>query len=103
MPRRNKPQNPYTPPAKKNRKAARKSVHIEEKKLGRHNAYGFAYFEEHKIVLDPRLRGKHKLEILLHELLHIADPEMEEKEVIRISKVLAHNAWRYGVRFVHVK
>lgn len=102
MPRRNNSLNPYQPPPKKERNP-RRAVEMEEKKLGRHNAYAFAYFDEHKIVLDPRLKGKHKLEIFLHELLHIADPEMEEKDVVRISKVLSHNAWRHGVRFVHVK
>jgi hypothetical protein len=102
MPRRNNSLNPYLPLPKKARRA-RKAVQIEEKKLGKHQAYGLAYVDEHKIVLDPRLKGKHKLEILLHELLHIAEPTMVEKDVLRISKVLANNAWRYGVRCVHVK
>lgn len=73
---------------------------VEYKKLGRENAWGLAYDELRKIVLDPRLFGKKHLNISIHELLHIQNPEWSETKVKQKSKELANFLWGLHYRRV---
>jgi hypothetical protein len=73
-------------------------MQIIYRKLGREKAWGQAYCRENIIELDVTLKGKHKLEIILHELLHIQNPLWEEDEVLRKSKQLANILWQQRYR-----
>ena len=53
-----------------------KNVKITEKKLGG-KVLGWAYYDEPRIEIDSRLRHKLQQEVLLHELLHIALPDLD--------------------------
>jgi len=71
---------------------------LKYRRLGREKAWGQAYCGENMIEIDPALRGKHKLEIILHEAMHIQNPLWEEEEVIRKSKQMANLLWRERYR-----
>jgi len=73
-------------------------VPIIEKKLGRENVHGWAYAKPPKIEIDERLRGRFQQEVLLHELLHVALPQLEEECVTKTAEFLSHHTWRFGLR-----
>lgn len=74
-------------------------IKIVYKKLGREQAHGIA--ESDGIVyLDPRLKGKKHLEILLHECLHILNPMDGEEAIIDKSVTLCKLLWKEGYRKV---
>jgi len=52
-------------------------IKIIYKKLGREQAHGIAE-SDGNIYLDPRLKGKKHLEIMIHEILHILNPTDSE-------------------------
>jgi hypothetical protein len=66
---------------------------IVYRRLGREKAWGQAHCGENTIEIDPTLKGKHKLEIILHEALHIQNPAWDETDVIKKSKQMANLAW----------
>ena len=71
-------------------------IKIVYKKLGREQAHGIA--ESDGIVyLDSRLKGKKHLEILLHECLHILNPEDSEEAIIDKSVTLCKLLWKQGI------
>lgn len=70
------------------------------KKLGRHKAFGITYSDEKVIYVDPRTKGKKRLEILLHEGLHQLLPQAEEEEVIRLSVALTKLLWAEKFRLI---
>lgn len=83
-------------------------VIVERKNLGRHkvdgeNVVGFAYQDEHRIVLENNLTAFSEMDTFIHEFLHIADKRMKEEKVNRIATMLAQNMWRQGYRKVRVK
>ena len=51
-----------------------------------------------RIVVDSRLRGEHRLEVIIHELRHAADWGRDEGFVDQESKDLARVLWRLGYR-----
>ena len=67
------------------------------KKLGREKAHGIAE-SDGVVYLDPRLKGKKALEIVLHECLHILNPLDDEKTIIRKSVTLTKILWKEGYR-----
>jgi hypothetical protein len=74
-------------------------IKIVYKKLGREQAHGIA--ESDGIVyIDPRLKGKKHLEILLHECLHILNPQDTEEAIIDKSVTLCKLLWKEGYRRV---
>jgi len=76
----------------------RKKIKIEEKKLGRERAWGQMFSGENKIQIDPRLKAKRRLTIVIHECLHVLFPNMSEtivdKASIKIGKVLWEDRYR---------
>jgi len=54
--------------------------------------------EEFSITVDERLRGRAKLDTLIHELLHAEHPTMSEADVSRtathIAAVLVGEGWK---------
>ncbi len=95
--------------------ASRKKLHfppsdkikLKVKKLGREKADARVFPDSLIIEVDPRLKGKRRLEVLIHELYHLGrfprdneTLEKEEHEVTKVSEFLAENLWRFGVRCV---
>ena len=70
------------------------------KKLGREQAWGMADSDTNTIWVDTRLGAKRQTEVLLHEGLHIAFPEMTEADVDRAGKLLSRLMWSQNYRRV---
>jgi len=70
--------------------------------LGKERAWGQASTDPaHPVIeIDPRLSPKRELETLAHESLHLAFPEMSEKEVDRAGKVVSSVLWQENYRRV---
>ncbi len=68
------------------------------RKLGRDKVWGWAHIGDNTIELDIRLKGKHHLEVMIHEILHIQNPEWSETEVVNKSKQLAAMLWKENYR-----
>ena len=67
------------------------------RKLGQHKAWGLFDGEIH---IDPRTKGRARIEVLLHERLHGIHPDMEEEDVRRTAAILADFLHRNHVRVV---
>lgn len=61
-------------------------------------AWGMAYPDERRIEIDPALEGRSKLEILLHESLHVLLPQFPEDVINEFGKTQADLIWRAGFR-----
>lgn len=59
---------------------------------------GICLHRERLILLEDGLERAHRLEILLHELLHAYDMHMTERRVRVLARTLARAAWRLGYR-----
>lgn len=74
-------------------------VLVRERKLGKHQAWGLAH--KHGVIeIDPRLKGLARLEILVHEFLHLLDWQMPENEVESRGKRLAEFLHKNRVRVI---
>ena len=77
---------------------------VRYKKLGRRTALGIVEHGDDIIYIDPRLKGRKQMEILIHEAMHILWPHIvkndEEEEVIMISVELTKMLWSEGFRRV---
>ena len=71
---------------------------VIRRKLARERAWGLSH-SDGIIEIDERLKGRKLLEILIHEAMHILNPEMTENEVVRQSKALTKLLWREGYRW----
>ena len=74
-------------------------IKIIHKKLGREQAHGIAE-SDGTIYIDPRLKGRKKLEIYIHEVHHLLNAEHSEEETIRQSVILTKILWKLGYRQV---
>lgn len=74
-------------------------IKVIYKKLGREQAHGIAE-SDGIIYIDPRLRGRKELEILIHETYHLLEPEASEEKVIEKSVILTKLLWKMGYRKV---
>lgn len=77
-----------------------KSFKVIESKLGRNKAWGMAHTDDNVIEIDARLKGRKKMEIIIHEAMHLLNPKFTEKEVIRQSKKLCLTLWDLHYRQV---
>lgn len=73
------------------------------RKLGKEKAWGQALIEDNTIEIDPRLRARKKMQILIHEALHLLNPEFSESKVIEQSTKLAKLLWSQHYREVDLK
>lgn len=73
-----------------------KPILIEWKKLT--TAWGWAYTEEHRIELDPRMDERTLLEVASHEVGHIVLPDVAEDKIDLLGKQIANVLWRIGFR-----
>ena len=67
--------------------------------MGREQAHGIAE-SDGIIYLDPRLKGKKHLEICVHEVLHLLNPNDSELAIIKKSITLTKVLWKEGYRRV---
>jgi hypothetical protein len=73
-------------------------IPIVEKKLGRDKVLGWAYSNPPKIEIDERLRGRLQQEVLIHELLHVALPQLDEDTVTEVAEWMSFHTFRFGMR-----
>jgi hypothetical protein len=73
---------------------------VVRRKLGKEKAHGIAYLNDNVIVIDPRITGRKQLEILIHEALHLLNPEFSEPKVVKQSKKLTNLLWKEHFRKV---
>ena len=76
-----------------------KRIKIKYCKLGKQKVWGFAH-SDGLIEIDERLKGKKKLEIIIHEVMHLLNPMDEEDEVVRKSVLLTNTLWHERYRVV---
>ena len=74
----------------------KKPITVKYGKLGKYKADGLAYADKRKIIIDSRLTGVELLETILHEILHIQQPDLSEEAVLRYSKETAEILWKIG-------
>lgn len=72
---------------------------IRERKLGKHRADGLCW-NDGVIEIDERLKGKHRLRVLIHELMHHQRPAATEEEVDTQSEQMADILWKHRVRII---
>jgi hypothetical protein len=60
--------------------------------------YGLCEPTPRLITIDPRLRPRHRLEIVIHELLHALDNDLTEDVVVAQSQTIAEALWKDGWR-----
>lgn len=70
------------------------------RKLGKERAWGQAHTDSNTIEIDPRLKGRKKMEILIHEALHILNPDMSETKVLEQGRKIANLLWKQHFRQV---
>lgn len=82
---------------------------IVERPLRRYGADGLATHllftepgetppDEPIIEIDTGLRGRVRLETILHEALHLALPALPEAAVMKVGRYLSMVAWKMGYR-----
>ena len=86
-------------------KTRKKALHIVRRKLGRERARGQYYGpgsryrgSAPRIEVDSRLEGCAELEVVIHEALHHAFPDLTEDAVERADHQLARVLWSMGYR-----
>lgn len=76
-----------------------KRIKIKYCKLGKQKVWGFAH-SDGLIEIDERLKGKKKMEIIIHEVMHLLNPMDDEEEVVRKSVLLTNTLWHEKYRVV---
>ena len=82
------------------RRKSKPAVKVVHRRLGRERAWGQAFIGENKLEVDPRLGAKRMLEVLIHEVTHLAHPGMSESEVDRTGKMICRVLWSQNYRRV---
>jgi hypothetical protein len=75
-------------------------VKVIERKLGRERVYGQAFQGLDELEIDPRQPPKEYLDTLIHETLHLAQPELDEKTVSDVATFITRVLWRQNYRRV---
>ena len=73
-------------------------IKVIDKKLGRQNAVGQAYTDSKVIEIDPRQTSKNYLDTLIHELLHVYNPEWSETKVSKTATEMTQIIWTKNYR-----
>lgn len=79
----------------------RTKIRVIEKKLGRERALGMAYMGEDTVEIDPRQSPQEYMDTVVHEVLHIAQPDMAESTVAKTARKISSTLWRLGYRRTH--
>jgi len=69
-------------------------IKLEERKLGREKNWGQAIFAEGKIEICPTQSQKRRLNTVIHEGIHILDPNLPELKVRAYANRLADLLWK---------
>lgn len=64
----------------------------------RGSAWGWCCYGENKILVDSATAGEHRLEIVIHELLHAHFQGLTEEEVASSAAEIAAALWTLGYR-----
>lgn len=67
-------------------------IKVKFRKLGRERAMGQAH-SDGLIEIDPRQGQKRLLNTLIHELLHVIEPDWSESKVVRVTGTLTNYIW----------
>lgn len=62
----------------------------------------FGEWSEGMIKIDPRQEPFEMLDTIVHEILHEAQPEINEEGIERISNLISKVLWREGYRKVEI-
>ena len=68
--------------------------------LGQYRADGMAECENRIIFIDKRLRGHRKMEVIIHEIIHVQNPKWPEIMVEGKAREIADILWEMGFRAV---
>lgn len=80
-------------------------MRVKYRKLGRegrYGAYGLADAANETIELDPRMKKITHLRVLIHEALHVLNPDWSETKVDKHSRKLARLVWNQKYRRVEL-
>lgn len=61
-------------------------------------AWGYAYIDEHRIELDPRMTDEKLLEVAAHEVAHIILPQLDEATVTLLGRHVGDVLYRLNFR-----
>jgi predicted metalloprotease with PDZ domain len=73
-------------------------IKVIDKKLGRQRAVGLAWSDAKIIEIDPRQTSKNYLDTLIHELLHVYNPEWSETKVTKTANEMTTIIWKKNYR-----
>ena len=73
-------------------------IKVIDKKLGRQKAVGQAYTDARVIEVDPRQRSKSYLDTLIHEMLHVYNPDWSESKVTKTANEMTDIIWSKNYR-----
>ena len=76
----------------------KKHIKVVERPLGREKALGLAWVGEDKIEIDGRLKSKQFLNTLIHEMLHIYNPNWSETRVDQTANEMCNVIWSKNYR-----
>jgi hypothetical protein len=71
-------------------------IKIKKKVLKQY--WGYAYPEEDRIEIDPRLRSRRFLNTLIHEILHVLYPNDSETKISENADTITHYIWHENYR-----
>lgn len=77
----------------------KKPIKVLYSHLGQYKAVGLAWKEDRVIAIDKRLKGISKIDVSIHELLHVLFPELSEEQVTKSASEMAKVLWDMGFRF----
>lgn len=75
-------------------------IRVRWRKLGREQAAGQMRPGSRTIEVDERLRGHLRLWTLIHEVLHVLQPEWSEEAIDEHAQVIADTLWAEHYRMV---
>ena len=73
-------------------------IEVIERPLGREKAMGLAWVEDRRIEIDSRLESRDFLDTLIHELLHIYNPDWKEQRVASVATQMTNLIWAKDYR-----
>lgn len=75
---------------------------VTHRKLGREKVWGLAHLSFNHIELDSRLTGRRHLLYLVHEFMHIIEPEWSETKIKKVSTKVTDLLWNQKYRKVSI-
>lgn len=79
-----------------------KPIKVIHRKLGREKAMGQAWHDYRLIEIDIRVTGKDYIDTVIHEILHLQNPDWSERKVKLSANEITQVLWDLGIRTVEV-